>query len=68
MYMNEKEMIILETQIVQRDYDKRWEKVVKVLDRENSYEYTNEAGIKMGITPEKWITTQVYDFLMEEVN
>jgi hypothetical protein len=61
------EMNILETQIVQREYDGRWERIVKIMDKENSYTYTNESGISVTLIPEKWITTHVFDFLMEEV-
>jgi hypothetical protein len=65
MYMNEREMEVLETQVVQRDFDKRWERIVKVLDRENAYTYRNEAGINATMIPEKWITVDVYDFILE---
>jgi hypothetical protein len=59
------EMNILETQIVQREYDGRWERIVKIMDKENSYTYTNESGISVTLIPEKWIVTEVYDFIME---
>jgi hypothetical protein len=57
---------VLETQIVQRDYDKKWEKIVKVMDFENKYTYCNEAGVSVTLIPEKWITVEVFDFIMEE--
>jgi hypothetical protein len=60
-------MEILETQLVQRSFDGRWEKIVKVMDYENSYTYGNETGTSVTLIPEKWITVAVYDFLMEEV-
>lgn len=56
---------ILETQIVQRDYDKRWERIAKVVDHDNAYTYRNEAGVSVTMIPEKWITLNVFDFLME---
>lgn len=59
--------MILESQIVQRDFDKRWERIVKVMDHENSYTFSNENGVPVTLIPEKWITVAVYDFLMEEV-
>jgi hypothetical protein len=62
-----KDMVILETQIIQREWDKRWEKIVKIMDYENSYTYINESGVKMTLIPEKWITTDVFDFIMEIV-
>ena len=57
---------ILETQIVQREFDKRWERIVKVLDLENAYTCSNEQGMKVTLIPEKWVTVAVYDVLMEE--
>jgi hypothetical protein len=58
---------ILETQLVQRAFDGRWEKIVKIMDRENAYTYQNESGSKVTLIPEKWMTIGVYDFVMEEV-
>jgi hypothetical protein len=58
---------ILETQLIQRAYDGCWEKVVKIMDRENAYSYQNESGAKVTLIPEKWVTIGVYDFIMEEV-
>jgi len=57
----------VETQLVQRAYDGRWELIGKYLDQDNIYTYTNEQGMKVSIVPEKWITLKVYDYLMEEV-
>ena len=65
MYINPKS--ILESQIVQRDFDKRWERIVKVMDHENAYSYSNENGVPVSLIPTKWLTVAVYDFLMEEV-
>lgn len=59
---------ILETQLIQRAYDGRWEKVVKVMDHENAYTYQNESGNGVTLIPERWLTVQVYDFIMEEVS
>lgn len=60
-------MEILETQMVQRSYDGRWEKIAKVMDHENAYTYRNETGTSVTLIPEKWITVAVFDFIMEEV-
>jgi hypothetical protein len=65
MYINPKS--ILESQIVQRDFDKRWERIVKVMDHENAYSYSNENGVPVTLIPTKWLTVAVYDFLMEAV-
>lgn len=62
------EMTVLETQIVQRDWDKRWEKIVKIVDHENTYTYFNESGVSVSLIPERWVTVAVYDFLMEIVD
>ena len=59
------EMTVLETQIVQRDWDKRWEKIVKIVDHENTYTYFNESGVSVSLIPERWVVTEVYDFIME---
>lgn len=63
-------MEVLETQYIQREYDGCWEKIVKVIDYENTYEYRDEAGVHMKLIPEKWITVAVYpisvDFLGSE--
>lgn len=66
--MTDKGMVILETQIVQRDWDKRWEKIVKIMDYENSYTYLNESGVKMTLIPDRWITIAVYDYLVEIID
>lgn len=65
MYINPKS--VLESQIVQRDFDKRWERIVKVMDYENAYTFSNENGVPVTLTPTKWLTVEVYDFIMEEV-
>lgn len=62
------DMTVLETQIVQREWDKRWEKVVKIMDNENAYTYRNENGISVTLIPEKWLVLEVYDFIMEIVD
>jgi hypothetical protein len=57
---------ILETQFVQRAYDGYWEKIVKVMDHENAYTYRNETGTSVTLIPERWLTVQVYPFIMIE--
>ena len=56
----------LEVQIVQRDFDKRWERIVKVHDYENSYQYRDENGMRQTLVPTKWVTTHVFDFILED--
>jgi hypothetical protein len=60
-------MTILETQLVQRAYDGKWERIARVKDYENSYTHNNEAGLKTVLIPDKWITVKVYDFIVEIV-
>jgi hypothetical protein len=61
----ERDMTVLETQFKQRAYDGKWERIVKVLDEDNMYSYTNEYGSRVTMIPEKWITVGVYDYLLE---
>jgi hypothetical protein len=56
-------MKVLETQFKQREYDGKWERIVKVPDYENAYVYSTEGGNMIKILPEKWITVGVYDLL-----
>lgn len=58
---------VLETQMVQRDYDGCWERIVKVMDNDNAYTYQSETGMSVTLIPEKWVTVAVYPFIMEEV-
>lgn len=58
-------MNILETQFVQRAYDGKWEKLVKVMDYDNKYVYKTESGNRMTYVPEKWMTVGVFDYLAE---
>ena len=57
---------ILETQLVQREFDGCWERIVKIIDHENAYTYQNETGQRVTLTPTKWLTVAVYPFLMVE--
>ena len=60
---------VLETQLVQRAYDGYYEKIVKVMDHDNSYSFKNEAGVQTTLTPTKWVTTAVFPWIMvEEAN
>lgn len=61
-------MQILEEQLVQREFDGAWERIVKIMDHENAYTYKNEAGVQVTLIPEKWLTVAVYPFIMEEVS
>ena len=62
MLNSEKEMNVLETQFRQRTFDGKWEKLVKVLDEDNIYTYTNENNSRVTLIPEKWICVSVYDY------
>jgi hypothetical protein len=58
-------MNILETAFRQREFDGKWEKIAKVMDYDSKYVYKTESGNKMTHIPTKWVTTNVYDYLME---
>jgi hypothetical protein len=58
-------MIVLETQFKRRAFDNKWERIVKTLDHDNKYTFTNEAGNKVTYIPEKWQVVGVYDLLGE---
>lgn len=61
-------MSILETQFKQRAYDGKWERLVKVMDFDNKYDYSTESGTKVSLIPEKWVTVGVYDYMLEFVD
>jgi hypothetical protein len=54
-----------EVEFKQREYDGKWEMIQKVLDHDNTYYITSESGNRVAMVPEKWITTGVYDYLIE---
>lgn len=58
-------MFFTETELVQREYDKKWERIAKIQDTDNAYTFINESGDVEVLIPEKWITIAVYDFIME---
>ncbi len=58
---------ILEYEFKSRAYDGKWQLLGKVLDTDNSYSYKTESGNKITLTPEKWITLVVYDYLWEAI-
>jgi hypothetical protein len=58
-------MKILETQFKQREYDGKWEKIVKVIDYDNKYVYKSESGHRLTYIPEKWMTVGVFDWLLQ---
>ena len=60
-----KNMVVLEEQFKQRAFDGKWERIVKTMDYDNKYSFTNEAGNKVSYIPEKWVTVGVYDYLGE---
>ena len=68
MIFSEKNMQILETAFKQRAFDGKWERIVKIMDLDNSYSFVNENGNRTTLIPEKWVTVGVYDLLMEIVD
>lgn len=61
MYNKVSEMTILATEWRQRAFDGMWEKVVKIPDLDNTYEYINENGNRAVLVPEKWVVVEVTD-------
>lgn len=64
MNFSEKTMQVLETAFKQRAYDGKWERIVKIMDLDNSYSFVGENGSRMTHIPEKWVTVGVYDYLL----
>ena len=62
---SESKMNVLETALKQRAFDGKWERIVKIMDLDNSYSFMSENGSRMTHIPEKWVTVGVYDYLME---
>jgi hypothetical protein len=58
-------MKIIREEFKQRAFDGKWEKLGLIMDHENTYTYSTESGAKVSLVPEKWITLNVYDHLME---
>lgn len=65
MVKSESEMQVLETSFKQRAFDGKWERIVKIMDLDNSYSFVNENGNRTTLIPEKWVTVGVYDYMME---
>ena len=68
MVKSESEMKVLETSFKQRAFDGKWERIVKIMDLDNSYTFIGENGSRMTHIPTKWVTVGVYDYLMEIAN
>ena len=65
MIFNGKKVDILAEEFKQRAFDGKWERIVKIMDLDNSYSFIDENGSRKTLIPEKWITVGVYDYLME---
>lgn len=57
-------MVVLEEEFKQRAFDGKWQRWVKTMDTENMYTYTNEYGSSITLIPDKWIVTDVYDYII----
>jgi hypothetical protein len=68
MIFNGKKVDILAEEFKQRAFDGKWERIVKIMDLDNSYSFVGENGSRMTHIPEKWVTVGVYDYLMEIVD
>ena len=65
MIFNGKKVDILAEEFKQRAFDGKWERIVKIMDLDNSYSFVNENGNRTTLIPEKWVTVGVYDYLMK---
>ena len=68
MNFNGKKVDILAEEFKQRAFDGKWERIVKIMDLDNTYTFIGENGSRMSHIPTKWITVGVYDYLMEISN
>ena len=68
MNFNGKKVDILAEEFKQRAFDGKWERIVKIMDLDNTYTFIGENGSRMSHIPTKWITVGVYDYLMEIAN
>ena len=65
MVNSEKSMKIFQEEFKQRAFDGKWERIVQIEDVDNTYVFINEYGSRQALTPLKWVTVGVYDYLME---
>ena len=68
MIFNGKKVDVLAEEFKQRAFDGKWERIVKIMDLDNTYTFIGENGSRMSHIPTKWITVGVYDYLMEITN
>jgi hypothetical protein len=68
MIFNGKKVDVLAEEFKQRAFDGKWERIVKIMDLDNTYTFIGENGSRMSHIPTKWVTVGVYDYLMEIVN
>ena len=68
MVFNGKKVDVLAEEFKQRAFDGKWERIVKIMDLDNTYTFIGENGSRMSHIPTKWITVGVYDYLMEIAN
>lgn len=65
MIFNGKKVDVLAEEFKQRAFDGKWERIVKIMDLDNTYTFIGENGSRMSHIPTKWVTVGVYDYLME---
>ena len=68
MIFNGKKVDVLAEEFKQRAFDGKWERIVKIMDLDNTYTFIGENGSRMSHIPTKWVTVGVYDYLMEIVD
>ena len=65
MIFNGKKVDVLAEEFKQRAFDGKWERIVKIMDLDNTYTFIGENGSRMSHIPTKWITAGVYDYMLE---
>lgn len=58
-------MKIYDTEVRKRPYDGKWQLNGKIDDHENSYTFQDEKKRKVTLVPTKWITLNVFDYLVD---
>ena len=59
MIFNGKKVDVLAEEFKQRAFDGKWERIVKIMDLDNTYTFIGENGSRMSHIPMKWVTVEI---------
>lgn len=59
---------VLETELRQRSGDGKWQLLGRIMDHDNAYKYKSDSGQVITLTPDRWITLRVYDYILTPRN